>query len=191
MGVLGRLLGRGRPSPEASSLAERALQAPLPSGHPLLVGLASSLQLEHELKESGAVATWATLNLEARPREHLSLLGTDLETVSSWVEAVLAAVDAGAVRLPELRRQWGCSGDGVKKGSAVVGLAEVCVDRSGDGVTELACDNAGATDSDHDFFDGDSFDSMSDRSEHLGESDGFDACADGDGRYQDPIAMSG
>ena len=82
---------------------------PLPNGHHLLVGLAKALDLqEGTTNEAGAVETWVTLELEARPSEHLTELGTSLQPCIDFVAEVEAAVKNKTVTTAELREHWGC-----------------------------------------------------------------------------------
>jgi hypothetical protein len=97
------------PKKEAQALAKKALVTPpFPPGHVLLSGFAKALDLEYgEQQEKEAIATWITLELEARPREHFDDLGTDLQTCTVFVADVEKAVKEKCVTLETLCEKWG------------------------------------------------------------------------------------
>ena len=113
------------PKPEAKALAKKALVAPpFPVGHTLLAGLAKALDLEHGGQaETGAVSTWMTLELEARPKSHLEELGTDLQTCCAFVADVEKGIKEKCVSLEHLCEIWGTPQ--IKPRKQVVGLGQV------------------------------------------------------------------
>lgn len=114
-----------RPDAATVALTKKALgPPPFPPGHKLLSGLARQLDLEYgERKETGAVATWVTLELEARPKQHFDQMGIDLQTATKFVADVEAAVKEGAVSLQQLCERWDCPAP--EEPVKVVGLADV------------------------------------------------------------------
>ena len=110
------------------ALAQAALAPPpLPNTQQLLGGLAKALELEYgPPNEVGALSTWVTLELEARPGSHF--VEHSLQDCLDFVAAVESAVKAKAVTIDSLREHWGCPGEAVKRPAAPSGpvaLADV------------------------------------------------------------------
>lgn len=167
------------PKAEARALAKKATAPPpFPLGHALLAGFAKALDLEHgDQMEKEAVATWITLELEARPRAHFEELGTDLQTCLAFVADVERAVKEKCVTIHGLCEVWGTPEAAPPK-PQVVGLAqlgEINLEKVGAaGEKPRARPAAGG--------DGDSMDDDSiDRD--LGGEPNIDARPGGDGRY--------
>ena len=175
--------GATLPKAEARALAKKATAPPpFPVGHALLAGLAKALHLEHgDVKEAEAVATWITLELEARPKTHFEELGTNLQTCLAFVADVERAVKEKCVTIHALCDLWGCPEAAPPK-PKVVGLAqlgEVDLDKAAENAEKprRARPTGGG--------DGDSMDedSIEDRDRNLGGEPNADHRPGGDGRY--------
>ena len=159
-----------RPDTAALALKKKALAPPpFPAGHKLLTGLARSLDLEYgERKEAEAVATWVTLELEARPPQHFDEMGITLQTATQFVADVEAAVKDGVVTVQQLCEIWECPvPEGLVK---VVGLSQVSL-----GDISKATTKGPPKDDDDDSLDADGEDAPDSVERMLG--------GEGDGRY--------
>ena len=167
------------PKAEARALVKKATATPpFPLGHQLLAGFAKALDLEHgDQQEKEAVATWSTLELEARPKTHFEELGTDLQTCVTFVADVERAVKEKCVTIEGLCELWGTPE--VKPKPQVVGLAqlgEVNLEKVGAPGEKSRARPTGGDD-------GDSLDDDDSIDRDLGGEPNTDARPGGDGRY--------
>lgn len=194
----GAALDAGAP-PTAQSAAQAAALAepPLPHTQQLLGGLAKALELEYgPPNEAGAVQTWVTLELEARPSSHFDEAGTSLQACLEFVAAVESAVKEKALTTDVLREKWGCPSEAPRRQpSGPVDLADVVAGGMGSGSADswvMRAEVGDAPKKSHSSTADDDADSMSDGDDSLRserdvlpeDDDNPDGFAAGDGRYR-------
>lgn len=188
------------PAPAAEPTLPGYATPPLPTGHHLLVGLAKALELEHgPANEVGAVSTWVTLELEARPSSHLTDLGTALQPCVDFVAVVEAAVKDKTVSVNDLRELWGCPPTEPKRPlpSGPVALSDVVMSGNSADSWRLkvdaphaprefktsATDKDGSPDDTSMAHERDLDDDMDDDLDRMDDEPNHDGLAGGDGRY--------